>query len=201
MHAIDTVQLQNSILRKLALKGIGVRDLERRAGLKYSVVQNILHGRSKNPTIKVIQKISKELGCSIEELLDGNECETSELFAEKNHKKNSMPDPVLNATKDQNSEIPWNADLWLDATLVLKTIIEQKMLSISKEEAQLCIDEIYKYSNGISAKADPRFAEWIIDRFLAQRSSKKLEQGLKDAAEGRLIKKGSFAKFASDEVE
>lgn len=39
---------------------------------------------------------------------------------------------------------------------------------------------------------------WLFDNKIA---SKKVAQGLKDAAKGRLVEKGSFAKFADDNIE
>lgn len=40
--------------------------------------------------------------------------------------------------------------------------------------------------------------KWLFDN---KKALKKVEQGLKDAAAGRISKKGSFAEFSNDEIE
>ena len=64
---MDT-DLQRNIKKQLEQQNISVAELERRAGLRHAVM-NIMHGRSKNPSIRVAQAIAKELGCSMEDLL------------------------------------------------------------------------------------------------------------------------------------
>lgn len=44
----------------------------------------------------------------------------------------------------------------------------------------------------------PAREKWL---FVNKIALKKVEQGLKDAAEGRLVKKGSFAKFVDDDID
>jgi len=151
MQIDSNVYIQNNIKKQLSLKGMSVRDLERRSGLKYSVVQNILHGRSKNPTIKVIQRIARELDCTIEDLIDNSELNISRSGITTN--------PELN-------DIPWNGQLWIDSSIVVQKILAEKELTPSKEKAILCIQEVYNYSFGTSDKADSRFATWVIEKFL-----------------------------------
>jgi transcriptional regulator with XRE-family HTH domain len=62
--------LAENIQTRLDEQKISVSEFERLAGLKRSVVANILTGKSKNPTIEVVISIANRLGCSIEELLD-----------------------------------------------------------------------------------------------------------------------------------
>lgn len=44
----------------------------------------------------------------------------------------------------------------------------------------------------------PAREKWLFDNKTAL---KKVEQGLKDAAAGRLVKRGSFSKFADDDID
>ena len=44
----------------------------------------------------------------------------------------------------------------------------------------------------------PAREKWLFENKTAL---KKVQKGLQDAAEGRVVKKGSFAKFADDEIE
>ncbi len=44
----------------------------------------------------------------------------------------------------------------------------------------------------------PAREKWLFEK---KETLKKVKKGLQDAAEGRVAKKGSFAKFADDEIE
>lgn len=137
--------IQQNLKKRLSLTGMSVRDLERRSGLKYSVVQNILYGRSKNPTINVLKPIARELGCSVEDLLSENHVSTS---VEEN----------------------WSWKLYVDVVSLINHIFQDKGLNPSKKQALTCINEIYKYSLDNVDKADQKFAEWIVDSFVLNKS-------------------------------
>ncbi len=152
-NALD-LELRSNIKEQLSRKDMSVRELEKRSGLKYSVVQNILHGRSKNPTIKVVQLIAKELGCSIEALISASD-------------KNGLDfsnNPL--EVKPSNKGSPWNKPLFMDTVFTVEKLLEVQGVVFSKEDLMICAEEIYQYSIGISDKADMKFAQWIIGKFL-----------------------------------
>lgn len=60
--------LAKTLKAKMIEKNISANALEKKAGLKLSVVQNILQGKSKNPTLHTLQAICQILECSLEEL-------------------------------------------------------------------------------------------------------------------------------------
>lgn len=60
--------LQKNIKQQLKKQNLSIAELERRIGLRHAVV-NILHGRSKNPSIHLAHAIAKELGFSVESML------------------------------------------------------------------------------------------------------------------------------------
>lgn len=62
--------LKNKIELFLRENKISIAELERRSNLKSSVIKNILHNRSKNPSINTIVSIAKGLNCTVTELLD-----------------------------------------------------------------------------------------------------------------------------------
>lgn len=152
-NALD-LELRSNIKEQLSRKDMSVRELEKRSGLKYSVVQNILHGRSKNPTIKVVQLIAKELGCSIEDLIGASDKNGLDL-------SNNPLD-----VKPSNKGSPWNKALFIDAVFTVEKLLEAQGVSFSKEDLMSCAEEIYQYSIGFSDKADMKFAQWIIGKFL-----------------------------------
>lgn len=152
MHDKLSHCLTDNIKRQLSEKEMSVRDLEKRAGLKHSAIQNILHGRSKNPSIWLIQLISKELGCAIEDLI-GKPCQNTPRV-----------DAHINSQK-----ISWDKNLFIDAICVTQEIFDQKNITVYKEEALRCIEEVYQYSLGVKKKADKRFAEWIIEKYFLKK--------------------------------
>lgn len=149
-----SVTIKNNIKKILSKNKISVRDLERRAGLKSSTIQNILIGRSKNPTIKVLQSIAKELNTSIDNLI--NDSKVVEI----------LPESIENS-KSKLIKAIWNGKLFIDCSILVNRICTQKQINPTNDRALLCIIEIYNYSaNSSNNDPDPKFAEWIIERFL-----------------------------------
>ncbi len=134
--------LQDNIKRQLHAKNMTAAELERRTGLPHAVI-NILHGRSKNPSIRTAQAIAKELGCSIEELF-GN---TTEIAT-------------------STSEPPaWNMQLYSAAFQALCKQVEASKLQPSPEQMSQWLTDIYKYSLGAKdAIVDARFVQWLLER-------------------------------------
>lgn len=144
-----TTALQENIKRQLHAKNMTAAELERRTGIPHAVV-NILHGRSKNPSIKTAQAIAKELGCSVEELL-------AEDF--RLHQDN---------TKKQDI---WNAQLYATVFQIVNDQIQKLKLQPSPEIVGEWLTEVYKYSlSSPDLSVDQRFVQWLLER--SQASSK-----------------------------
>jgi transcriptional regulator with XRE-family HTH domain len=145
------VNLQKNIKHYLSEKDMSVSELERNSGLKQSTVQNILHGRSKNPSIETIQLLAKEFDCSIEELIGDQEYSYN-----KNHRTQKLVHPEENC--------PWNASLFIEAVSIIDKLLKAKNITLPKSRILALVEELYRYSIGTSDKADERFAHWIVEK-------------------------------------
>jgi len=141
--------LQQNIKTRLYSRNMSVSELERRTGLKPSAIQNILHGRSKNPGIDTIKSIAQELRCSIEELI-----------GELNIDATFKPD-------NQMEDLPWNATLFIQAIEAVQSILGKKRKTLTKKQILATVEEAYKYSlDGTSKEIDYRFTEWLLDKII-----------------------------------
>lgn len=132
--------LQENIKRHLQEQNMSAAELERRTGIPHAVV-NILHGRSKNPSLKTAQAIAKELGCTVEELLSD---------------ETSRPDTTQNT---------WNQKLYIDVFTTVCDCIGRLKLQPNPTQVANWLTEIYNYSIGTQNKqVDSRFAQWLIER-------------------------------------
>lgn len=137
----SATQLQSAIKEKMSELGISVHALEKQAGLKRSAVQNILQGRSKNPSVHILHAVAKILGCNINDLL-------------------AQPDVALS-----KEEAPVTAEEQLDLILYAEAA---KLASLTLHptyntaKAMRYIKEIYQYSmdSGLS-HIDKNFASWL----------------------------------------
>lgn len=158
---MNTLLIDN-IKKRLSSNDMSVSELERRAGLKQSSVQNILHGRSKNPSVETIRSIAHELNCSIEELIG----EISD-----NLRDQSVDGSRARVAQDIDNDIEthkevWNANLYIQAIETVQAILDIKNAKLSKKQVLAAVDEVYRYSIGSSDEIDRRFAEWIIDKVI-----------------------------------
>ena len=62
--------ISRHIKEKMVEKGLSAHALEKLAGLKLSAVQNIIYGRSKNPSVNILIPIAQALGCTVSDLLE-----------------------------------------------------------------------------------------------------------------------------------
>jgi len=147
-------KLTENIRQKLSTKNISVSELERRAGLKQSTLQNILYGRSKNPSIETIKSIARELNCSIEELIGELDYLNPNTLNNPNHKEQ----------EEALDEHPWNPVLFIKTIEMVQSILDAKKITLPKKQVLASVDEVYRYSNGVSDEVDRRFAEWIVDK-------------------------------------
>ncbi len=133
-------QLSKQLKMKMQEKNISANALEKLAGLKPSVVQNILQGKSKNPTIHTLQAIGRALECSLEELLS-----------------------PASSKPQQTSQ--WNPILYQEAIQIANELFKQRDLHPNKDQAMHFIDEIYNYSILSNyGTIDRRFAEWLVSK-------------------------------------
>jgi DNA-binding Xre family transcriptional regulator len=135
-----TTTMQNNIKKQLSAKNMSAAELERRTGIPHAVV-NILHGRSKNPSIKTAQAIAKELGCSLEDLLS------------ETHSAQQAAKPC------------WNAKVYKAAFEAVYNCIQSMGLQPEIEQVSASVNEIYTYTiGGKNTTVDLRFVEWYMKK-------------------------------------
>lgn len=142
--------IRKQIISKMKQNNISAHALEKKAGLKPSAVQNILYGRSKNPSIFILQAISKALDCSITDLIGEQNIELSLTIPPSSPKK----------------DILWNCELYLDSLESVSHFLKKKKCHHLKEKRILdYVDEVYMYSlkKGLKS-ADLYFTKWLIER-------------------------------------
>lgn len=145
--------LSERIKIKLSHQGLSTAAFEKKAGLKPGAVNNILYGRSKNPTISIIQSIASAFECRISDLIDDD-------FS-------SAGDEKLNNFLSSDTT-PWNQELYIQSFEYAVTLIRSMNISCSKTKLLDCVEEIYRYSNkGQSATVDKRFSEWLIEKMIS----------------------------------
>lgn len=123
---------------------ISIYALERSAGMKPSVVQNIIYGRSKNPGIDTIKSIAKALNCRISDLIE----ETTDHL------------PLFAAPLE-----PWNFSLFVESLKALELVIKEQDLTISQKDTFLLAQEIYKYAvQSPTNTVDLTFVRWLLSK-------------------------------------
>ena len=131
--------LQQNIKRQLQAKNMTAAGLERRTGIPHAVI-NILHGRSKNPSIKTAQAIAKELGCTVEELIA---------------EEGAAQTPITT----------WRPEIYTAALVALNAGIAQMNLQPKPEMVGKWLTEIYNYTIGSPrTEVDQRFVLWLLSR-------------------------------------
>lgn len=141
--------LRNNIKNRVQKNNTSVSELERRAGLKPSTLQNIVLGRSKNPSLETIVSLAKELNCTIDELISPN-----------------LDRPFKLEKTDFSIKIIWNENLFkLVFNYVADFLTQHSFTSIAIDEVLECVKEVYSYSLKTSSETmDSKFAEWITER-------------------------------------
>ncbi len=144
--------IQDNIKKHLHAKNMTAAELERRTGIPHAVV-NILHGRSKNPSLRTAQAIAKELGCSVDDLFTVNPPRTQ-----------AAP-PTANPNTKQDYGNSWDPKLYAAVvTAVLNTIAT---INITPDAAKVAhwITEVYQYTLGSPESAiDQRFVRWLVEK-------------------------------------
>ncbi len=143
--------ISRHIKEKMIEKGLSAHALEKQAGLKLSAVQNIMYGRSKNPSINILASIAQALGCTVSDLLEEGHLSTQ--------RAGSNVGPSFSQTT------PWNADLYINTLHVINISANAKNLSLSQEQLFKYADETYAYSiKNKKNKPDKNFAEWLVEK-------------------------------------
>ena len=151
MNAIAPEQIGSNIKKKILENGVSVHSLEKKAGLKQSAIQNILYGKSKKPSLHLIQSIAKALNCTVSELL-------GEEFTESSHSE------IKEKKKDPQIEF-WNIDLYIETINVVNILSKKKRIQWSKSTFFNCVEEVYLYSlKNNKTKPDKHFTDWLIDK-------------------------------------
>ena len=145
--------IRSHIKSKMEEKGISAHALEKMAGLRQSAVQNILYGRSKNPSIQILQAIAHALDCTV-----------SDLIAEEESFIRTQTSASTTSSKTSNA--PWNCKLYIDCLgVVYRLLNKQEPVELNKELILDYVDEVYLYSlKSESNLADKNFAEWLLNR-------------------------------------
>lgn len=154
--------LNQKLKQKLDESGLSVHALEKKAGLKRSAVQNILHGRSKKPSAEILFAISKVFGCSIRELLDKNSPSVRYEGSQPLLTENPAPQESLIAA---NPDKPLNIELYVKATKTAEKLFKKFSSSYNEAIALRYILEVYQYaSNSHHDNIDSYFAEWLFKK-------------------------------------
>lgn len=138
-----TQTLSTKLLEALKANDLSIRELERQAGLKKSVVHNIIAGKSKTPTIKTLMAICNVLGCTVEEL------------AGVNSKSASVEENLL----------PFDPILMIECVRTVGEIFETLHIQADVNKAIELIQEVFNYCGRKQDRIiDRDFAQWIIKK-------------------------------------
>ncbi len=136
---------------KMTQEGLTAYSLERNAGLKPNAVHNIISGRSKNPSINVLQTIAQTLNCTV-----------SDLIGEVNlgsHFNNAPSENPVTFCEILDNE------LYIKSLSYFAELLTKHKCWMAKEKILECVEEIYLYSyrKGLN-KVDTHFAKWFFEK-------------------------------------
>ena len=154
--------LKKNLKKLLSDQNISAHALEKKAGLKPSAIQNILQGRSKRPGIDVIVAISKELGCTVEDLMDSEDAVQGSVaqFVSPNVPKE------------------WEISVIENISLMLFSELKKRYSFVDRSVFSLLLEESYSYALRTPRKEINRsFISWLAERVL--REQKKRSGNLK----------------------
>ncbi len=142
------------IKSKMEALDISAHGLEKKAGLRPSAVQNILYGRSKNPSIFIVQAIAQALDCSVADLIGEQESINLDY------------NPKASLNQLNKDDAAWDCALYLDSLETVARLLKRKKHYHLKSMTILdYADEVYTYSlkRGIHS-VDVYFTEWLIEK-------------------------------------
>lgn len=139
--------LRTNLKKKLLEHNISASAFEKKAGIRPSSLQNILQGRSKNPSIEVLGLAAQALNCTVSELL-GEKSGTTEI------------DAFCHASA-------WDVEKYLQAAQAVLNLYTQKQLKSSKRALLHAIEQVYTYSVQYKKKTiDKDFVDWVVLQLL-----------------------------------
>ncbi|MGL5784905.1 MAG: helix-turn-helix domain-containing protein, partial [Alphaproteobacteria bacterium] len=119
--------------------------LEKKAGIRPSSLQNILQGRSKNPSIEILQLAASALNCTV-----------SELLGEQNQY------PELSQLQNKSS---WDQQTYLYVIEQAAKVCRIHEIPLSKLEFLKGVEQIYTYSQSYQKnKLDADLIDWMLRR-------------------------------------
>jgi transcriptional regulator with XRE-family HTH domain len=138
----------NALSQKISLllkqKNLTISEFEKNSGLGKSAVSNIIHGRSKNPSIEIITTIAKNLSCTIEYLIS---------------------EPTIGDLTPSSTDI--NYRLCAEASSRLAEHLMSNNINLSYLDFFKCAQEIYKFSRESGQEfIDERFVKWSVKKHL-----------------------------------
>lgn len=134
--------LKKDLAQAIKKRQLTVASFERLAGLKKNIVQNILRGTSKNPSVKTLQAIANALNCKL-----------SDLVEDKPHCDNSID---ISSLKSK--------DLFIETTIFVTNYVSKNDSHIELNEFVETIFSIFNFcENKNNSKLDMNFAEWIVN--------------------------------------
>lgn len=151
-------KLSQKIKEKMIERNLSAHLLEKRAGLKPSAVQNIIYGRSKNPSIALIKAIANVLNCTVEDLISEDGKKSSNLSVPR-----VSGGIFFDKEKPDKKNYPWNQQLYLYCLRGVCDSIYQQNISIEKNDLLTVIEETYGYAldNNLQ-EPDLLFTNWLI---------------------------------------
>lgn len=143
--------LINQLQERLIDQDLSINGLERKAGVKRGVIQNILYGRSKNPRFEVIQAIAQALGCTVNDLTqDQINTDNSQP-----HEKNSQDDPYLH----------WDSSLYKKCFDRVEFFMNQVGKKLTNPEVLDYVNEVYQYTlEQQRSIPDDTFIKWLLKK-------------------------------------
>jgi transcriptional regulator with XRE-family HTH domain len=157
--------LNDKLKEKLSETGLSVNALEKRAGLKRSAVQNILHGKSKKPSAEILYAISKVLGCSVHDLLAHPTTDTSPPVV---HALSEI-DLTLKDDIQKEGIQTFDLDLYNNAVNYANSLFKENKIELNATDTLNFIQEIYQYAfNSNRKEIDQTFSRWLLNKLNLQ---------------------------------
>lgn len=146
--------LQSQLRSQINRSNLSVRDVERFAGLKRCALSNVLEGKSKKPSLETLRATAKVLGCLVSDLIDAPE------IGDDSHFQLGLEDaqkPLV---------LPVRASILSEIIQTLDRNFKNIDYEPNLEQFWQCVVRIYSYTLGSGdSKIDPKFVEWLVNKF------------------------------------
>ena len=131
--------IKNNILRLLQTRNWSITDLERKIG--HRCVTNIIHGKSKNPTIDLLTRIASAFNVEIQEIIY-----------------------EYDVDKDEKVDYPLLLECFVQITNVITSY--ESDYNINSYNILFLSNELYKYSRKLNIRyIDKEFTQWVIGKY------------------------------------